>query len=679
MSERSPDLRRILSESLNKEHVGEQHREMIGYVYNSDEERQKMKDDFEKEHANIEEYENRHRDLFESCTDMTDEDFDREYQIALVELEDILDRVKGCNDRFYNERPYTMDFVDISKIKSLREFADSFPCQFVPTKEEIGRILALAKQMHEWRIARGEKETTDPLKVVDIGGANGVLGKLITDLAMENGLEIEYTIVDPDTSTVQQAAKFYQDNSSLNFREECGEDFNIKQYHDNPEILELITHRKAVIAEGKRKIADLARVIKNIYLQEKTLDGKLIKMFLEILKKDFGVDCPESFVDDREGFLKQFDDVNGLNFDDAYMKKWQKRVIALTEKLGEAINRQSARYDLVINSWMPGGIDFTADIRETNGAAILYAVERYGATGCRSDAQYPERPCRLDYDESFNPGIAYISRLGWISHSTPQMRGMIVDQISQFWDDHNLVSSMSPMPYSNAFIVQTKKGYGARGIRLNPVVSGIKCGDNYDWEKELILRGGGVSPTIELYDEQGKLNYFEPFRILADDNKERERGREERKQKGGKEEEFRRPVSEVEKTSVDIRQTMSEPVLFGNDRWDLVLENFVPGIYRLGRANVGKKMNVGILLPCSFEEAESFFDQMRVLELSWLDTQEIIRNKGRELRMSKLKRVSSEQSEVNNEQDSSKSEVVLPERKGVWGFVSKIVNKLIGK
>lgn len=351
-------------ESLNPERVDRTYRKASEPRYACSERREQLRRNLEAEGARIIEFERKRQSLLERYSEMSDEDFDREYQEASAELEDILAKVTRYFDEYREHRPYTVEFVDLNQIKSLGEFLEASPMLFVPRKEEIGRILALAKRMHEDRIKRGEKNTAEPIRIVDIGGANGAIGKLVTDLANENNLNIEYTIVDPDSPTVQRSAHFYKDSPNLQFRVQGGEDFNIEQYRDNPEISNLLAERNLIVIEGKRKQAYLQKVVTAIESQRETLTPNAIKRYIrkryiQILQVDFAINLQEALADDEERFLKKFEDqqveetLRTRSFVDVYMDSWRKRVNDVTEQVESLISQQPARYDLVINSWMP--------------------------------------------------------------------------------------------------------------------------------------------------------------------------------------------------------------------------------------------------------------------------------------------------------------------------------------
>ncbi len=500
MRERSLGLRDILIESLSPERVEKQYHDKAKSIHISDEEREQLLKNLESERTCMAEFEKRRQVLLEQYAEMSEEDFEREYQEASTELEDIIARVERYSEEYNESRRYCVEHVDLDEIKNFDEFLEFAPMQFIPRKEEVGRILALAKQMHEDRIRRGEKDTNDPLSVVDIGGANGALGKLITDLAKENGLNIEYTIVDPDSPTVQESASFYENNPSLQFKEQGGEDFNVEQYRDSPEISELLAERNFLVIEGERKLAELQKVITGSIYDKGWKDWRANdKKYQQILKVDFGIEI-KYMIGQKEFNL--------------YKESWRKRVNAVTKKIELLISQQPARYDLVINSWMPVATDLTKEVTEANGAAIIYALEWSGATGCRSDVPHPESPSDLGQSESYHPGKGYQSRLGWISHSVPQA------QIMMYLKQDNLLEYsryLKVPPFANGFVVQTKNGYDPEMLYEGPDKAGIKVAGSYPWEDGLSEKGGDISRISRLYDRGDCLYYYKQFEDLKDE------------------------------------------------------------------------------------------------------------------------------------------------------------------
>ena len=373
--------------------------------------------------------------------------------------------------------------------------------------------------MHSERLKRGEIQEGEPLRIVDIGGANGVLGKLITDLAKENGMDIDYQIVDPDAPTVRSSKEFYSKNSSLSFKEQTGIQFNHELHTGNPEISTLVEQRQKLIDDGERKLADLDRVILDIEHQhtQSRLDEGKMGVYRRILQSDFGITLPDSAMEDSDTFRDYLDrDYSvfpSIVFRDKYRKILNEPIFELTKQIDQLLANQPAKFDLVINSWMPVRMDLSKDVREANGAAILYVVEQYGATGCRSDALFPESPKQLGEEESYNPGVGYESRYGWVGHSTPQARNMLRSREKDLLESHD----SNVRPFSNGYIMQSKRGYASIAVASNPLHQGIEVKGHYPWERELTEKGGEISHTIPHHDEDGILDYISPFNQLTDD------------------------------------------------------------------------------------------------------------------------------------------------------------------
>ncbi|MBT4942096.1 MAG: hypothetical protein HOL80_02215 [Candidatus Magasanikbacteria bacterium] len=415
----------------------------------------------------------------------TDEVFAKEYADFVSARNDFLIRYSPTFAHNKNPRKFSVDFVPILELHGLNEFLDSFPLQFIPTKCEIARILGLAKRMHEIRLCRGEKHKKDPIEIVDIGGGNGALGKLITNLAAENNIVINYTTVDPDKTTIQSALDYYKNDKSLNFFIGNAEDFVLEMYKEVPSVYTLLKERKKLILEGEERISDLQIVLQTILQNENHQDTCSVPLlFLDVLEKDFGITYFNLVIDLKSEIIS--------SIEEKYINNWRAKINELTQKIGKVIAEQPARFDLVINSWMPPGIDFTKDIREAGGVAILYALERNGISGCRIDLSYNDTIKTLGYEESYVPGPYYEQLYGWLSHSTPQARAM--DQLGQeyFYKDVGKWAKS----FSNAFVVQIHKDYTRGGHFLNQKGTDLVSREIYPWEEDLMRRGGPEKPVF---------------------------------------------------------------------------------------------------------------------------------------------------------------------------------------
>jgi len=412
----------------------------------------------------------------------TDEEFAKEYAGFVSARNDFLIRYSPTFAYNKNPRKFTVDFVPILELRGLNEFLDSFPLQFIPTKCEIVRILTLAKRMHEIRLSRGEKCEKDPIEIVDIGGGNGALGALITNLADENNITINYTTVDPDIVAMQPALDYYANNKSVNFFTGSAEDFVLEMYKEVSHVYVLLQERKKRILAGEEKIADLHIVLQTVLQNNNHQNDSSVALLLEILKKDFDIFDLDSMSKIGAEIIS--------TIEKEYIQNWQAKIDGLTQKIGKALATQPARFDLIINSWMPPGIDFTKDIREAGGAAILYALERNGVSGCRIRSSCGDTIKILGYEESYMSGPYYEQWYGWVSHSTPQARAM--DQLGQeyFYQD----AGRWAKSFSNAFVVQIHKEYKESGDGFDYNNYELGLGEQYFWEADLVRRGGAVKP-----------------------------------------------------------------------------------------------------------------------------------------------------------------------------------------
>lgn len=500
MTDRSPELRDALVQTVSSERITDSMD--LQYVH-GDKEASDLLQSLEKELEAITRFEKRHAALQEDAAELSHEEFELRFQVLSLELQEITDRINGIvRTSHKNERPYTIEFVDLDTIKSLKEFVDAFPLQFVPTKQEIGRILALAMQLHQARVARGDAKEGDPISIVDIGGSSGALGKLVTDLARENGIEVHYTIVDPDTHTVSKAAEFYTDNPSLEFVDAASGEYNLDQYKDNPEMYQLLQERQDFINQSAVNRKDVMAIIELVQreIAKGPLTQEKISYYRKLFKHNFGLEIPGD-VHEWDTFKTFFQG----RIEDAIANGWGcpalrwydngilSHVARLTQNIERIIKKQPTRCDLVINSWMPVGVDFTRDVREVNGGGILYAISNNGATGCPEG----ETSNSYAYEKSYKPGDNYFYRSGWVSRSTPETFFLVHSNKSP----RQSLFTFGEIGFMNAFIIQSRMHLGFEGdmndIKPEPQSIGLTRLDPYPWEDELTGMNDVVSPYVQ--------------------------------------------------------------------------------------------------------------------------------------------------------------------------------------
>ena len=473
----------------------------------------------------IDNFNSKYSDFFSNYESLSDEDFDKIYEQMERDYKEISHIALKMTLEKKSKKVETVPFVDINSIKNLSEFCKTFPMQFVPQKQEIGRILAIAKLMHNKRIKSGEAKQNSPIRILDIGGANGALGKLVTDLAKENNLEIEYLVIDPDLDSIDKAKTFYKDNPSLNFITQTGGEFNSETYSKNPEIISLIEERLRLIEKGET-LRDRIEIMVEIIKEKIKNKASMEEIFphIKVLRDIYFVDIDDSAMKNlqtlRDFFDYKYDETidSHRDFSDYYLNEYRERINEISTEIQKLIENIPSNHDLTINSWMPVGFDMTNEVQESNGAAILYILERFGATGCRPDVEYPEIPETLGHKVSYNPGFMYKSQYGWIGHSTPQVRTMMGrvlngEKDKKFWE----LGTSWFKSFSNAFIVQTKNNQNEQILNPHLKDLGIKVEGEYPWEQELILRGGAMTETIRLTDMEGFLSYTNTFNQLEED------------------------------------------------------------------------------------------------------------------------------------------------------------------
>ncbi len=418
-----------------------------------------------------------------------------------------------------------LDFVPIAEIKTLKEFENRIPLEFFPRKEEIGRILCLAKIMHERRVAKKEIKAEAPITIIDVGGSNGALGKLVTDLAKENNLLIEYTVVDPDFITLGEAEKYYADNKALSFFAEDAAEFTCDINGGMPQIPKLIQEKKATIdvcrnriMEVKRMYDEMSQVIESHVLSENELREFITRVYAGW--KYFFVQ-PISL----EGEISEY--IRCATDEEKY--HWVKRFMFFslrTEKLDARIridgfNQQirslqsmkSTNADLVINSWMPPGMDFTQDIQHINGAAILYFLDRTGATGkinpvnkygeTSSLIEGSEGQDDVDNHQSYRQNGIYRNQLAWLSHAVTEpkfafagLRGEELEQANLFRRRGNHDKTLI-----NTALFQVCYRYldgSPLPIDPSPSVNDIEIQGQYPWEKDLNKIHGVLTDIIPI-------------------------------------------------------------------------------------------------------------------------------------------------------------------------------------
>lgn len=505
--------------------------------WTSAERREELEDRYQREQPHIAELEERIRLLTERCEVMTDAEFDAEFDAIDTELTTATEKItyyKECDD-------YTEQCVDIRTIQSLEQFIENFPMHFVPRKEEIGRILAVAKEMHDQRVLRLEISATDPIDIVDIGGGNGALGRLVIDLARENNLPIRYTVVDPDVSITSKAKKTYADEPDMHFIEKDAGTFNREQSADDPVLVDKLQEREALIQEGKRRRKYFESVLSEIdkKLEEGSFDESAMRTYQQMVKHGFDIDVPDAIMSGASSKMLQW--LSSKYKDNESRKSADVGGATYEIEERQSFESDSRRCDLVINAWMPCQVDFTKDVREADGAAIIYALARShdSVTGIANGDL--KRFGGFGAEESYISGERYHMHAGWLGHSFNEVDTLLNvekhGRLHKLWENRGGVTTT----FANAFIVQIRDRYNHSKVMADPGSSGILINGAYPWEEGLLARGSGeIMPIVDISEyticdfpqarDVERESYSEVkvvktlFKNIADNREEQEKG-----------------------------------------------------------------------------------------------------------------------------------------------------------
>jgi len=505
---RSPELKRILAyelpdgkleESRDYHLANKRSRWKLERSYSED-----WLKRWDAEQGRISELERLAQDLEDRSDDISDKEFEIEYERIKAALREVRERVRDVSSR----RDYTVNFHRIEEIGSLRELCEKFPIQFIPRKQEIGRLLALARQMHVERVAKGHAEPDEPIRVVDVGGANGALGRLMTDLARENGIAIEFVVVDAHLATVSRAKESYADDPALRFVEKFSDEFVASEYADHPIIRPLLARRMEAISWERKREADLKIVLDHACAKRaaRLMDREGVQKLLGILKKDFQIDAPDWIENDEDGSSSKFHRFISFSNESDYpieaanlhfRRDANGRIDAITKKIEQTLLTERSRHDLVINSWMPIGIDFTPEIRELNGAAVVYVIDNNGATGIQEFSVEAGPPRSVGYHDSYQEAEMYRMRAGWTGHSTPEIQAILKAGKRNFREECDTQFG-TVYPFRNGFLVQTRLDMADGELDLTPETNGIVVNGEYPWEKEMALTEDTVGKVVKI-------------------------------------------------------------------------------------------------------------------------------------------------------------------------------------
>lgn len=365
----------------------------------------------------------------------------------------------------------------IKRPEEIRDFLDFFDesgkvaNNWIPRRFDIRRYVRVAELVHERANRNG------PIRILDMGGAPGFLGKLIADEARQQGLEAEIVVVDPDKDANSQARAVYADTLNLSFDDGTAADAILKHGPElsakNKKHFTALEKSRLENIENGREELQLISATANA-LEEHTdpadlLTGPFGEM-AALIMAEAGIDPhhPGDVEEVRNAVAEHYR---------ARRNVWRAKVNSMRdeqERLIAEAGAGTAKFDVVLNSWMPSGIDFTPEIRLLAAPAIIYAFEKGGATGSLGAG---DRPGDLGTEASYKTGQFYENKdVSW--------EGMGVGSLSTLAENRHLREFLRYSGGSgNISDIQTRRGIVISKQDLD--LPEIPDSEKYPWEASL--------------------------------------------------------------------------------------------------------------------------------------------------------------------------------------------------
>ncbi len=469
---RSQELRQVLIEDLSIRDIIAAYRERKGRekMRDSHEGLERCKQAYEQEKQTIRDIANQVTELKARVDILDDREFEERYS-------DIEQTFRACLDRISARGwPSGYDAIDWNDIRSLKDYVEHYPIHFMPRKEEIGRILSIARQVHDMRVAKGEISSDEPITIIDVGGGNGALAKLITDLATDNILPIRCIVVDPDADIAEKAKNILKNDQNISFVTTTAQEYSIE--HTPPDISKLILERAALISHYRRELHDLRilcqRLTDRISKPSFTLNDTAFQSDIRVLRDSFHEDI--SGEHDQEDLRDILNPYPHPRFDEQavicrFLENAQRDIRLRTVQIERILALRPAQCDLVMNTYMPYNVDFTGDIYALNGAAVYFVSATGGATGIEQSHSGSLLPGE---DISYRKSTNYTDHGGWFG---PTNEGI----------NEVLLKLHSAITTQNKHSIRIKGRYSPINshIDYSPHAGGIAVEGTYPWEQEL--------------------------------------------------------------------------------------------------------------------------------------------------------------------------------------------------
>jgi SAM-dependent methyltransferase len=295
------------------------------------------------------------------------------------------------------------------EITNYEDFSESGVSYWIPEKTDIRRFIETAKLAHE-RSGR-----TGTMRIIDVGGGSGFVSKLIADEARESGAQLDVIVIDPDKKSMEGAAQMFADTPNLHFEVGDAVDavrrFGPKLSPEQAQKFEALeSARKKLVQDGRGELAHIKALQATLELNEalESITGGSFGERAKGILTDAGVVGSENMETIRDKVMDHYLSVfNELDEQINNLRRQQ-------EEIFSSIDPRESGADLVINSWMPLGLDFTREIRWISAPAIIYSRDRTGACGFEGGEGLP---ADLGKEESFRTGEKYDNKVYWENNS----------------------------------------------------------------------------------------------------------------------------------------------------------------------------------------------------------------------------------------------------------------------
>lgn len=356
-------------------------------------------------------------------------------------------------------------------LRSVVDFRDGTICYWIPRKSDILSFVELAQVLHEKEGKKGK------IKILDVGGGAGFLGKLIADELNSQHIEAEVIVTDPNSKVVEEAQRVYRETANLKLEsltalealKKYGPDLSAGEWQKvedlEKNLLDLVERPRQELTVI-RAVLDSLETLEDVSLVVEGLYGQKARVVLNDLRwLDFTKNADVEKL--REQLAEAYAQKQ-LRYADAIKLIRDQKEQIFVSKAGDN------KVDLVINSWMPYNLDLTREIRCFLAPAIVYIRERGGASGVYdvSDA-----PIDLGLEASYATGGQYKSNwdLDW--------EGISAADVGHILGAQNQHDRHRALEYSNRVNIQSRKDLtiAAEDLKVSLETDQIP----YAWEKSL--------------------------------------------------------------------------------------------------------------------------------------------------------------------------------------------------